>query len=86
MNSCQPRCGMISRKAISAIDYCGSSIAEADIYYTRRAAKSRNMAWLLQAQRSTHSPDDIYMKDIIHGGIDNDELLIRQNISAKRHG
>lgn len=65
---------LVSPKVFQHISFLGYEIAEADVYYPlRRERNERARLEFLSNRRGSPSPDDIYLNDIIRGGISADD-------------
>lgn len=71
-----------SRFAFSKIKFDGFDIAEKDIFYVLRKARddNANQAYLKMLEEDD---DGLYIRDIIRGGIKNDDPRIPRNISEQ---
>ena len=59
---------LMSRKAFNSIKFLGHEVAESKVYYPlRKDRNERARLEFLSNRRSTPSPDDLYLNDIIRG-------------------
>ena len=65
---------LMSQKAFAQLKFLGYEIADAAIYYPLRKARNEQARMEFLSNRSgTPMPDDLYLNDIIRGGIEPDD-------------
>lgn len=65
---------LISEKAFGKLKFSGYEIADAATYYPLRKARNEQARMeFLSNRRGILSPDDLYLNDIIRGGIESDD-------------
>lgn len=69
---------LVSQKAFGQLKFLGYEIADAAIYYPlRRARNEQARMEFLSNRRGTPAPDDLYLNDIIRGGIEQNDPRIQ---------